>query len=233
MKYGKPDGIYVDNGKIFVSKWFRVACARLGIKLLNTKSYSPQSKGKIERYNGTTNEFMQEIALEKIKDLNELNQKFRIWLDEGYNNNPHSSLDGNTPMQAYSKDNKKVRFATPEECRDSFLWEDTRKVDKTGCFKLNGIEYEAGIEFINKKIDARYDPFDLNTVEVWHNGERQKAVSPLKIPEFCSKVELPKPEAKVTHSRLLKVMEEENAKRQKQKMGILSFRDMKEGEDNV
>lgn len=233
LKYGKPDSIYVDNGKIFVSKWFRVACAKLGIKLMNTKCYSAQSKGKIERYNGTVNEFMQEISLEKIKDLNELNQKFRIWMDEGYNNNPHSSLDENTPTQAYSKDHKKVRFAAPEECRDAFLWEDTRKVDKTGCFKLNGVEYEAGIEFINKKIDARYDPFDLNTVEVWHNGERQKAVSPLKIPEFCGRVELPKPEVKATHSRLLKVMEEENTKRQKQRMGILSFRDMKEGEDNV
>jgi mRNA-degrading endonuclease HigB of HigAB toxin-antitoxin module len=233
LKYGKPDSVYVDNGKIFVSKWFRIACAKLGIRLMNTKSYSPQSKGKIERYNGTVEEFIQEISLEKIKDINSLNQKFRIWMDEGYNNNPHSSLEGSTPVQAYAKDIKKVRFATPEECRDAFLWEDTRKVDKTGCFKLNGIEYEAGVEFIGKKIDARYDPFDLDTVEVWHSGERQKTVSPLKVPEFCGKVELPKPETAVTHSRLLKVMEEENKKRQKQKMGILSFRDMKEGEDNV
>lgn len=233
LKYGKPDSVYVDNGKIFVSKWFRIACAKLGIRLLNTKSYSPQSKGKIERYNGTVEEFIQEISLEKIKDLDYLNQKFRIWMDEGYNDSPHSSLENNTPIQAYAKDPKKVKFATPEECRDAFLWEDTRKVDKTGCFKLNGIEYEAGIEFIGKKIDARYDPFDLNAIEVWHSGERQKVVSPLKVPEFCGKIELSKSETLVTHSRLLKVMEEENAKKQKQKMGILSFRDMKEGEDNV
>lgn len=233
LKYGKPDSVYVDNGKIFVSRWFRIACARLGIRHLNTKSYCPQSKVKVERYNGTANEFMQEVSLEKIKDLSELNQKFRIWLDEGYNNRPHSSIDENTPMQAYSKDIKKVRFATPEECRDAFLWEDTRKVDKTGCFKLMSIEYEAGIEFIGKKIDARYDPFDLNSIEVWHNGERQKIVSPIKIPEFCGKTEDPQVPSTATHSRLLKVLEEENAKRRKQKMGILSFRSMKEGDSNV
>lgn len=233
LKYGKPDSVYVDNGKIFVSKWFRIACAKLGIRHLNTKCYSPQSKGKIERYNGTVDEFIQEVSLEKIKDLNDLNQKFRIWLDEGYNNSPHSRLDGNTPVQAYSKDLRKVRFATPEECKDAFLWEDTRKVDKTGCFKLNGIEYEAGVEFISKKIDARYDPFDLSAVEVWYSGERKKVVSPLKTSEFCGKVEKIEPKVSVTHSRLLKVMEEENRKRRKQKMGILSFRDMKEGDRNV
>jgi len=45
LKYGKPDAVYVDNGKIFISRWFRIACAKLGIRHLNTKCYSPQSKG--------------------------------------------------------------------------------------------------------------------------------------------------------------------------------------------
>lgn len=50
LKFGKPDAVYVDNGKIYVSRWFRVACAKLGIRHLNTKSYSPESKGKIIMY---------------------------------------------------------------------------------------------------------------------------------------------------------------------------------------
>jgi len=45
-------------------------------------------------------EFIQEIALEKPKTLEELNRKFRIWVDEGYNNSPHSGLNGDTPMHA-------------------------------------------------------------------------------------------------------------------------------------
>jgi hypothetical protein len=44
------------------------------------------------------------IALEKPKTLEELNRKFRVWCDEGYNNNPHSGIKGKTPMQAYSAD---------------------------------------------------------------------------------------------------------------------------------
>ncbi|NLB78987.1 MAG: DDE-type integrase/transposase/recombinase, partial [Clostridiaceae bacterium] len=201
LKYGKPDAVYVDNGKVFLSRWFRVACAKLGIKHMNTKSYSPESKGKIERFNSTVEAFLEELSLEKAKNLEELNRKFRIWLDEGYNNKEHSSLKGQSPMQAYTGDARKVRFATPEDCHDAFLWEDTRKVDNTGCFKLNGIEYEAGIEYIRKKVDIRYDPFDMSQVEIWHNGEKRRTVNPLKIGEYCGRTEKAESAVKVSRSR--------------------------------
>jgi transposase InsO family protein len=233
LKYGKPEAVYVDNGKVFISKWFRIACAKLGIRHINTKAYSPESKGKIERFNSTVEEFLQELSLEKAKSLEELNRKFRIWLDEGYNGKPHSSLKGMPPSQAYASHPKKVRFATPEECRDAFLWEDSRKVDNTGCFKLQGIEYEAGIEYIGKKVDVRYDPFDLNPLEIWYSGEYKKTVSPLKIGEYCPKVERVAAIRTATHSRLLKIYAAENEKRQKRQTGALTFRSMKGGAGNV
>jgi len=75
LKFGVPQNVYVDNGKIFVSKWFRLACARLSIKHINTKPYSPASKGKIEKFNGFIGEFLQELTLEPAKDLSTLNKK--------------------------------------------------------------------------------------------------------------------------------------------------------------
>ena len=113
------------------------------------------------------------------------------------------------------------------------MWEDTRKVDNTGCCKLNGIEYEAGLEYIGKKVDIRYDPFDMNSVEIWYSGEHRRTVEPLRIGEFCGKTEKTQTSVKATHSRLLKVYEEENVKRRKQHMGALSFRSMKDGGTNV
>jgi transposase InsO family protein len=50
LKYGKPEAVYVDNGKVFISKWFGIACAKLGIRHMNTKAYSPESKDKIDLY---------------------------------------------------------------------------------------------------------------------------------------------------------------------------------------
>ena len=44
LSWGVCDAVYLDNGKFFVSKWFRGACAHLGVQHLAAASYSPQSK---------------------------------------------------------------------------------------------------------------------------------------------------------------------------------------------
>ena len=61
MKNGVPEAIYVDNGKIFISKWFRHACARINVRHIRAQAYSPESKGKIERFNRTVAEFLNEM----------------------------------------------------------------------------------------------------------------------------------------------------------------------------
>jgi transposase InsO family protein len=45
------------------------ACAVLGIKLLFAKPYSPESTGKIERFNRTVESFLDEAALKNCKGL--------------------------------------------------------------------------------------------------------------------------------------------------------------------
>ena len=120
LKYGKPDAVYVDNGKVFISKWFRIACAKLGIRHINTKAYSPESKGKIERFNATVEEFFQELSLEKAKSLEELNRKFRVWLDEGYNGKPHSSLKGVAPSQPMQATPRRYGLQHPKNAGKHF-----------------------------------------------------------------------------------------------------------------
>ena len=44
LKFGKPTDVLVDNGKIFVSKWFKLACVRLGIRHIAAKPYSAKTK---------------------------------------------------------------------------------------------------------------------------------------------------------------------------------------------
>lgn len=50
---GLPRIVYVDNGKIYRSDTFQVACASLGIVLTHAQPYDAASKGKIERFFGT------------------------------------------------------------------------------------------------------------------------------------------------------------------------------------
>jgi transposase InsO family protein len=249
LKFGKPIDILVDNGKIFVSKWYKLACTRFGIRHLRARPYSPQTKGKIESYNKSVSQFMREFELEPTKTLSELNRKFTIWLDEGYTHGHHESLTlterdphtgeklnerKRTPYQAYIEDPAKVQYISSIECRDAFLWEESRTVDKTGCIKLAGVIFDVGIALIRKRVDVRYDPFDISVIEVWYDGKFQRKAEKICILEFTPK---PAPSqtvtpSKPTHSRLLKVYEEKNKVREKQRNGALAFREPKEDKTN-
>jgi transposase InsO family protein len=217
---GCPENLYVDNGKIFISQWLRLACAKLSIRHLNTKIFSPEQKGKIEKFNQTVDEFIREASLEKPQTLERLNELFRAWLSEGYNHRVHSSLAGKTPSQVFTQDTKPLRFPSPEALREAFLWEKTPKVDKTGCISLNGFCYEVGIEYMRKQILVRYDPFDYSAVEVWYGGEKKKLVSPINIGEYNRNVKKPLEELeKASQSKLLRLFESESKKRLKQQLG--------------
>jgi transposase InsO family protein len=231
LKFGKPDSIYVDNGKEFISRWMRVGCARLGIRHIAAKPYSPASKGKIERFQGYTDEFMREATIHKIENLSDLNKLYRAWLGEAYQHKVHGSLDGFTPMQAFQRDEKHVRFVTPEECYDAFLHEETRMVDKTGCFSLQGITFEAGVAFIRKKVDVRFDPFSLSIVEVWHGGAKQFMAKPLVVGEFTNTEHTQKNSTEVGRSRLLDTYAQGNEKRKKNAVGVLTFNTQGEQSD--
>ena len=245
LKFGKPSDILVDNGKIFVSKWFKLACARLGVRHIAAKPFTPRTKGKCEKYHQGVDEFLSEFALEPAKTLPELNRKFSIWLDEGYVHAPHDALKleerdphtgeilskrERTPYQAYTEDPAKVKYISSLECREAFLWEEQRTVDKSGCIKLAGVVFDAGVALIRRRVDVRYDPFDISVVEIWHEGKFQRKAEKLDIPEFVPEMvaDPPAPPSKPTHSRLLKVYEEKNREREKQRNGALDFRAPKE-----
>lgn len=247
LKFGKPSAILVDNGKIFVSKWFKLACVRLGIRHIAAKPYSANTKGKCEKYHQVVDTFLNEFSLEPIKTLSELNRKFHVFLDEGYTHSPHDALKleerdthtgellhkrERTPYQAYTEDPAKVRYVSSIECRDAFLWEEQRTVDKSGCIKLAGVVFDVGVALIRKRVDVRYDPFDISLIEIWHDGKFQRKAEKLYMPEFTHKHESGPTAStrKPTGSRLLKVYEERNRARDKQRNAALSFSSPKEDE---
>jgi hypothetical protein len=64
----------------------------MGIRLLYAKPYSPESTGKPERFNRVVDSFLAEVSLEKPQTLDKLNEFFQIWVEECYQNKPHSEL---------------------------------------------------------------------------------------------------------------------------------------------
>jgi transposase InsO family protein len=231
---GAPNNLYVDQGKIFVSQWMRLACAKLDIRHLPAQAYNAAAKGKIEAFNRTVEEFIHEVRLEKPQTLEQLNELFRPWLSEGYNHRVHSALAGKSPAQAFSQDTKPLRFPSPEALRDAFLWEKSPRVDNAGCISLNGLCYEVGVEYIRKKVLVRYDPFDLSVVEVWFEGEKKKLVSPAKFGEYNRNVKKPVEELeKASQSRLLRLFASESRERLRQQLGAFRLSEEENHDDHI
>lgn len=216
MKFGLPEQAYADNGSIYSSNHLQSVCGRLGIHLSHTRPYKPQGRGKLERTFATIqNSFLPEIEVmlrEKVMSVNEINDYFSIWLTQHYHERVHSSTK-QKPMLAFESDSYPLRRIDLESLVDAFLVEETRKVDKTGVFRLNGTDYQAPLELARTRISVRYDPFDSQRVQVYCDSKRYSDAYPLKIPEhvdFNTVTELPEENISKTGLNYLELLKQKN-----------------------
>jgi transposase InsO family protein len=182
IKEGLPRRVYFDNGKQYRTKWMERACALLGIKLLFAKPYSPESTGKIERFNRTVDSFLDEAALKNCRALADFNRYFKVWLQECYHTRSHDGLKGVSPEIAYKSSASPLRFASQDIVASAFLRTEQRKVDKSGCISFGGQRYEVGIVFVGQTVTVAYDPADIQTLTVEHAGTSLQC-RPLQIGE--------------------------------------------------
>ena len=238
LKYGVPEKVYFDNGSQYRTKWMNRACAKMGIRLLFAKPYSPESTGKPERFNRVVDSFLAEAALEKPESLDRLNQLFGVWLEECYQHKPHSGLQDNiSPETAYRSDRKALKFLDPETVASAFLHWEERKVDKAGCISFGGKKYEVGLNFIGCKVDVIYDPADISVLTIEYEGHEVFKARPLVIGEWSGKrPKLPEHMQKepAESSRLLNAATKRNQERKEAQPPAISYRTVrKEGSRNV
>ena len=90
-EYGIPNRISCDNGTHFSNEKVHDFCKRMGIEILHSTSYSPQSQGQVEKLNGILKERLKCQNMEKWA-TNLKNSTF------AYNITPMECIDGNTPF---------------------------------------------------------------------------------------------------------------------------------------
>ena len=238
LKYGVPEKVYFDNGSQYRTKWMIRACAKMGIRLIYAKPYSPEATGKVERFNRVVDSFLSEAALEKPKTLEKLNELFQVWLTECYQNKVHSGLDSNmSPETAYRSDKKAVKFLDPEIIANAFLHAEIRKVDKAGCISFASKKYEVGLTFIGCKVTVVYDPADIEVITIEYEGHTPFKVKELIIGERTgSRPKMPaylQPQP-ADSSRLLTAAARKNQQRQAEHAPAISYRAVhKGGSENV
>src|SRR5262245_7457576 len=80
MRRGIPKRFYVDNGSAYRSHHLALVCARLGITLVHARPYSPQGKGKQERWFRTVRlQLCSTLGASDLESLDALNRRLWAW----------------------------------------------------------------------------------------------------------------------------------------------------------
>lgn len=182
QRWGAPRRVYYDNGKTYRANQMKRIIATIGIHgIIYCRPYRPMGKGKVESLiNFVQNRFEAELKASPINTLDELNRAFVAWADEFYNRRVHSET-GQTPYARWSSLKDSAKLVDEELLRQAFLWAEQRKADKTAIFSLFNTKYQVDADLAGKRIEVRYDPEDLELVEIWHAGVFKQRVSPYKI----------------------------------------------------
>jgi transposase InsO family protein len=104
-RYGLPEAMYVDNGGPWGSAttdpWTRLGVwlLKLGVGVIHSRPYHPQSRGKNERFHRTLK--AEVFAAARFRDMAEVQHAFDAWRPVYNLDRPHAALDYDVPASRY------------------------------------------------------------------------------------------------------------------------------------
>ncbi len=172
-KRGIPKKLFVDNGKVYKSNQMQFICASLGTILSYARPYSPESKGKIERWFRTLqDQWMNVINWDSFSSLEELNKSLFRYVEEDYNSKIHSSIN-EKPIDKFIRHIDLIKFIpTKQEVDYIFLYRVTRKVKKDSTISIQNILYETPLKYVGDTINIRYDPTIMDKAYIFSDGNQ-------------------------------------------------------------
>jgi putative transposase len=177
---GLPEQLYLDNGTPFAAAALERSCAVLGIRLVHSRPYSPQGRGKQERLNRVIRErFLLEAEAVGIADLDELNDRFLAWAEAVLNCRVHSET-GQTPIARFCAGDP-PRIADHALVVEAFRWSVFRTVTKTATVSLSSNRYQVDPSLVGRRVELRFDPEDLNSIGVYVEGRLTGIATPYVI----------------------------------------------------
>jgi putative transposase len=174
---GVPAVLYADNGGPFKNAWLDRTCAVLGVRLVHSKPYAPQGRGKQERANRYIREaFLAEATHHGIESLSELNDRFGAWAEEVANRRVHAETK-ESPIARFEAGGPH-RQAEADRLKEAFRWAVTRKVTRTATVPLEGNAYAVDAALVGHRVELRYDPEDLSRIDVYFEGRPAGVATP-------------------------------------------------------
>ena len=200
LKYGKFDACYLDNGTQYTTNQLHTALARLGIRVLHAKVRACESKGKIEKFHQKVDQFIAEIRTFRVHSLEELNKKWKYFLEQDYQKEAHDGIreyyesygvkipsGGILPQQEFMRDTRGLVFLDTAVVGEAFLHHESRRLDNAGCFSFGDKKYEASTVLANAEVEIAYDPMNTDTIKVIYRDMEPIMAHRVRIGSFCDK----------------------------------------------
>jgi transposase InsO family protein len=197
-RYGLPEAMFVDNGGPWgftrEEPWTRLGVwlLKLGVGLIHSRPYHPQSRGKNERFHRTLK--AEVFAFERFRDLAAVQRALDRWRDIYNLDRPHEALGQEVPASRYRPSTRPMPDRLPEVEYDEH--ETVRAVSTTKAYvSFKGRLWKVPQAFRGERLairplstDGRYGvffaarqiaTFDLtNNQPVSHVSEQVSAMSP-------------------------------------------------------
>lgn len=185
-QYGLPCHMLMDNGSPWGSDREHVYTPltmwliRLGILVIHSRPYHPQTLGKDERFNRT---LKAELLGESIAwRREECQRRFDQWRIVYNCQRPHEALNMEVPASHYQLSQrsfpeqlKEIRYA-PEDI--------VRKVQQGGIISFNGGEYKTPKAFRGERVALRPRPQEDGVIDVFYCKQRIAHIN-LKKDDYC------------------------------------------------
>jgi transposase InsO family protein len=167
-RYGLPQQVLSDNGLAFTGRLHHVEVAfetnlgDLGVQLINSAPYHPQTLGKLERFHRTLKEWLSDEGPPwDLEHLQELLDGFRFHYNR---HRPHQGIDDATPAERYEQTTPpppQIQLPEPPDIttRDYPPHAILRKVTSVGSVGYNSKHIQVGYRWAGA------------TVRVIHIGE--------------------------------------------------------------
>ena len=116
-RYGLPDAMFVDNGGpwgfTLEDPWtgLTVWLLKLGVRVIHSRPYHPQSRGKNERFHRTLK--AEVFAFKRYRDLADVQRAFDQWRGIYNLDRPHEALNYNVPASRYRPSSRTMPNGLP------------------------------------------------------------------------------------------------------------------------
>jgi putative transposase len=140
-RHGFPDALYLDNGSTYSGATLRLACERLGVTLIHARPYSPEARGKMERFWRTLREAVLD-HLGSVSSLHDVNVRLWAFLDQHYHRAPHAGLLGRSPDSVWLTADRPVDDLDEQRLRAALTVTERRRVRRDTTVSVDGVDWQ-------------------------------------------------------------------------------------------